>query len=426
MPADNAKSRWGAILAKFLGVNAIVQAVALVVGILIIRGLPQELYGYYAVVTSLIAAFVLLADSGLTGSFISSAAPYRNHRGRVGALLANSLRLQRRVALLVGTIILVTLGIVLTQLGASPLVTIAAVLAVGLSLLPLANKSMIQGLHRLMGSYARLQKTALVTAVFRLVAIALIAFTIGLNFYAALAVLVLATFLEAILMQWGVRRTYPATGEIELELQGEQLAVIRRTMPASLTIVAQTQLVTLVTGLVGGAVVLAEVSALSRFALLLAVFAGVATDLGVGAVARSGASRRKVLWTMGTVLGAFLLVGGVAVLLLWALGSQLLWLLGPEYSGLQTPLIIVGIGTVGIMVADLLRQLNQARGWTRWSWVFLPLTCVWLAIGLFLLDLSQIEQAATWMALQAVTGGVTQLIVLGAGLARGMRGDTTS
>ena len=55
-------------------------------------------------------------------------------------------------------------------------------------------------------------------------------------------------------------------------------------------------------------------------------------------------------------------------------------------------------------------MLNQARGWLKGSWVFVPLTAIWASVGLCLLDLTSLSQAAIFMTLQAVPALATQTV----------------
>lgn len=408
--------RWGMVITKFVSVNIFVQAVGLVVGVLIVRGLDKGEYGYYAVFTSIIAAFILVSDSGVAGTLISALGRDPHDDIRAGELIRTTLFVQRRVAVLVAAACSITLIFVLTQLGASPITTASVLIAFLASATLLAHKSVYQAYRRVNSEFKTLQSVAGASAGFRLLCIVSLSLLRLISLPIVLLVNALSYIVEFLVIRAKDRLFLSGRGTRNADFTQAQWATVRRTLPMSLAIVAQTQLLTLSLGVFGSADVLAEVSALSRFAAVLAIVGAVVSDVGTGLVARAHTNVPEILRRYSACIALLWAASAVAIALIALFSNQLLSLLGPGYAGLSTPLIVVAAGTAGIMTADALRVLNQARGWTRYSWTLVPAIGIWFGAGIVCFDLTNVTEASIWMALQALTGLGTQGLVLVAGL----------
>lgn len=410
--------RWLPLLTRFLGVNGAVQLLGLITGILVVRALPKVDYGYYSVITGLLAAFVLISDSGLAGVVLGKGGALVDDHPRLSVVFATALRLQKQIAVLVSAVGIGALAFLLAQLGSDVGSIVAACAAFALSCIPLANKSIYQAFHRLTRGYARLQTVALVSAVVRVAATAALAYFTALNFFVLLAMNVGVAVLEAAIMRYKVSTVIDLKVPSDKDLDAEFKLTMRRTLPMSLTLVMQTQFLFFLLGVLGNATVLAEVAALSRFSVVLAVFGPIIGDVGAGVVARAAPQTRVIVSRFALILGVFLGIGAVIVGALAVFATPITWLLGSQYQGLEGPFVVIAIGTLGIMFSDAFRVLNQARGWTKWSWIYVPCSVTWALLGIFVFDLTSISHAALWMALQAFTGLITQSVVFLVGLRR--------
>lgn len=404
--------KWRGILARFVSVNALTQLIALVVGVLVIRGLSKDDYAAYAVFTSFVAAFILLTDSGLSGAVIGFASSSSGDAPKLGGLFRTAFRLQRRIAFpqaLLGTISIATVLLILRV----PSITVA-VLSTGFALVcvPLANRSISVAYRRFRRDYTRLQILNGVNALFRLMVVGTLTVARSISIPALTLTTVAANAIDVLIARRGMARDVDLRAPFDPVVNSQLKTVYFRALPVSIGVVVQTQLVTVLIGVLGSTDTLAEIAALSRFAAVLAVFAAVVNDVGTGLVAGAQSSPRRLLRNYASVIGAFAGAGIVLTAVLTVSAPLLLWLLGAGYEGLQLPLFLVAIGTTGIMTADAMRSLNNTLGWVRWSWVYIPALVMWLLVGLFALNLSDVTQAAVWMACQAFVGLSTQTVVL--------------
>ena len=427
MSHEKARGRgrwWILLLSKFLGVNVFVQVAGLIAGILVVRELPKTDYGYYSILTAMLAAFILVTDSGVVGVVIAKTIPVMDHPLQVDTVYSTAIRVQRRVAWLIGAVSVVLICLLLAQMNAPAVVIVIMAIALLASSMPLTYKALYQAYHRAFANYSRLRQVSLVSAIVRTALIVILAVISALNLYVLILLNVLVSLLELVLVRRGLTGVLDTKAQDDPELRRSLLATIRRTMPMSLTLVAQSQLLLFMLGIFGGSEVLAEVAALSRIATVLAVFGPLISDVGTGVVAREVISRRRLLVKFLIILGAFAFIGLAVVLLLALCARWLTALLGPQYAGLEGPMIVIALGTVGILLSDAFRVLNQARGWTRHSWIYIPISLLWALLGIFVFDLKDVYQASIWMALQAGVGSVTQLVVFASGIRSENLGDS--
>lgn len=396
--------------------NLVSQASGIVVGILIIRGVSKSEYGYYSVFAAFLAAFILLSDSGISGGAISAGSrPSVNDSDRM-SILRSALRVQRLVAVpqaLLGGLALFGAEL---AIGAGLEKSLYLTGAFLLACVPLANRSVFIAYRRFTRDYTRLQVLPLINALVRLIVLAPLTLLALLTLPVAAIVNAGASFVDVFVVRRGISRRTIISAARGLNFERELWKIYRRALPLSIVIVLQTQLNTLIIGLRGSPEILAEIAAVSRFAAILAIFYSIVGDVGTGIVARA-VTFRDVVSRYLVISSLFLAVGLLASILLYFCAPIITFLLGPEYSDLGLVILIVGIGTTLIMTGDVLRALNNARGWVRFSWLSIPLMLVWLSLGLFILDLTDVRWAAVWMASQCFIGLLTQSVVLASGVA---------
>jgi hypothetical protein len=191
----------------------------------------------------------------------------------------------------------------------------------------------------------------------------------------------------------------------------------------SIVLVLQGQLLFFLLALRGNEVIIAEIAALSRFALVFVILNAAVTDVAAGIVARAASRVRDITRLYVLVLGIYIAMVSVCILFVNLFSGFLLSILGDAYSGLQTPLLIVASGSGLINFANAIRSLNFARGWVAQSWLFIPTTAIWAICGVFLFDLRNSVDAALFMASQSIPALITQLCCMLLGL-RALRRQT--
>lgn len=406
---------------RFATVTAISQAAALVTGFLIVRALPKDSYAIYAIAIGAIAAASTLSDSGVNSTLLAAAGKVVRIPDKVRAELQLATRARNRLlALAVAPLLLVTAYLLLGNGGGS-LEAIVIAIVIACSVVPDMNASLFRVILTVRGELRAVERALLVVALVRLVLVAGIGQMPGSWALPFLVINALGAWL-----QWWVLRTHVRDGLGRLPIRQSPHAGIdaryrsamRHTVPHSLALVIAPQIVSLLLTWNGNTAAIAEVSALSRFAMAFVVINGVMGAIVSPAVARQ--SRRKGNFGKSEIaaigiygLTAFAFVGVSALF-----STQLLWLIGSEYADLGSELIIVSAGcAVSNFAMYGLGSMNFARGWTRYSWVYVPLLAVWFIASLAVFDLTTPSGAMWCASTVSIVELLTQITRLIAGMA---------
>ncbi|MEW1949032.1 hypothetical protein AB0280_07235 [Pseudarthrobacter sp902506025] len=374
--------------------------------------MDKESYAHYTVIVALLAAMTALSESGLSSVLLSMGGRFRNDRLRMSSLFVGGLRFRRKLGVAVGVLGNLVLLLALIQTGSSLVASLLFALLATLTFIPILSKGVYQVHLRLVQDVKTLQRVALASATVRFALVMPLVMLRHADVFVLLVIGLVTAILEAALLKRKSNREIDYSAPV-LQADVRRFSKsLKQTMPMNFPFVLQGQLLYLFLGLVGGAFVLADIAALSRFGLVFAVLNAVLTDIGAGLLARSGAAGSGVLRLYAKVLGAYSLCAVFLVAVVAIFADFLVHVLGPQYAGLELPLIVVAVGSASINIGNALVTLNHSRGWLKWSWIFLPMTALWCLSGLFWFDLGNVFEAALFMASQAVPLLVTQFICL--------------
>lgn len=411
-------SRYIGLLSRFFSLQFAVQAIGFVVGILIVRGLDKPDYALYTVGTSVVAALIAMSDGGVTSLLAVEGSKVREDRTAVGTWVWCSLRIRRWLGAIISIAGLGVVMLLMIRNGATVTnATIASAIVLA-SLWPALDRSIYQVPLRLNRDYLWNQIASLIGALIRLAAVGVLLFTRSLSMPSGLAIALLGAAVEMVIVRRRSRRyavvTRPAPSFIS-ETRPLFIRNMRLVLPASIVMVLQGQIYLVVLSFTSTPDILAELGALSRFSVIYTIFSALYLDVVSGRVARMRSTSTLVTRAITVALASYLAIVIAIVTALALCARLLLSLLGPEYFGLEGPLIIVAGGSGLIALGGAWRNLNQSRNWISGAWIFIPFTALWLLWGLFLLDLTNVNQAAFWMAGQALPSLVAQAICTLAG-----------
>lgn len=408
-------SRGGiATVAGYAASQGVAQLLGFLAGVLVIRSLPLEDYAQYVVATTVMAAVVMVTDSGTTSALLTAGAERLNDERRLALLFNTALHFRRRLAIAVGLCGAAVMAPLLLMNGADPAVAILSIALTLAAVWPALTRGVLVNCLRLVADARSMQLVSVWSSALRIalitvgVAVGTLTGAPGLLFF--LAVAVAAAAFEDLYVRRKVRRVMPSMRGIGTD-GGDRAALksnLRLTMPMTLVVVAQTQVLNILLSALGSPESLASIAALSRFALVFVILNNIVADLGAGKVAHLPPQRAPIRAVFFRVLGLYLAASTVLVLLAGLAAPLLLWVLGGDYAGLEGPLVIVAAGAALINFGNAFRALNHARGWIDASWLYIPVMLAWAAFGAFLLNLADPVEASIFMATQSVCGLVTQ------------------
>lgn len=398
------------IVGNFAFVQAAVQVIGFLSGILLIRHLDQREYAYFTIANTMQGTLNVLADIGISIGLVSIGGRVWQDRSRFGQLVNTALGLRRRLGAVAIVTVTPILYFMLVKNGASVsytatlIVTVLAGLAVQLSI------GVLSVVPRLRSDIGRIQTIDMAGALARFLAL-LVLMYLFLNGAVALAI-----GSATLLLQYWMLRKYVA-GVIDLkapenpEDREAMRGFIRSQAANAVFFCLQGQITVFLISIFGREVSsIAEVGALGRLAMIFAVLSNLLANVFAPAFARCQ-SLRKLGWQYAAI------VGGVACFSLLVIAaaaffpSQFLFVLGSKYAHLERELLLMVAGAVITAMAGTLWSLNAAKAWIAGSWLYIPLT---LATQLALIpytDFSSVTGVLMFNLVSAVPSLLLNLIL---------------
>lgn len=349
-----------------LSAQAVVQAMGLLAGILLVRMMDPAQFALFTLASSVLVTAALLADLGLASGVLAEGGRQPDASGPAWArVCADARRLQWWLA---GAMLLLALPaglVVFTHHGAGGGVAWALVaLALATAMLQ-ARNGLALSVVRLAGDVAWQQRVDLALGAARLAAVAL-ALTLWLDIGAVMALSLQtasALCMALALHQW-LRRRHLAT--LAGQASGGHAPALRRQLvrqgPNGVWYAVSSQLALWLMAALGSAADVAALGALGRLA-------GVFTVIGVlmAALAQPYFARQQQAAALVTAFAVVNLLFAALLLALLAGAATcpqaLLWLLGPAYAGLQTELLWMVAASTLAAWGGALYSLGCARGW---------------------------------------------------------------
>lgn len=385
-------TRWLPLLTGVVGAQLMVQGLNAISGLLIVHMLPREsAYAWFSVASSMIAVISLLSDSGTGVAANALGGPVWQERTKFSQVIAAVLRFRRWM---VGAALLVALpwsvGL-LVKIQAPWLVTLATVGVLGIAAWPMTLAPVYGSVNRLHSRY-RPQLTAdVISAIVRLVLTALFIAPAFIQFgrlhegsvpvgYPSvpcfIGALIAATapgFLYLHLVRGSAKTVLDDAAADSREFDGEIKATVWRMYPSTLYHCVSSQLSMWLLALFGSNASVADIGALGRLSVLVAVANAPVVQLLVPAFARC--VERQQLWRQVVrAVSLYWLVGGAMIGLVCLLPDLVLKLLGPQYAHLSLELCWYFFSMVLGGFVALAWSLVNSRGWVKWMWLSIPIT----------------------------------------------------
>src|SRR5438067_4802190 len=361
------------IVGNFAFVQAAVQVIGFLSGIVIVRHLDQREYAYFTIANTMQGTINVLADIGISIGLISIGGRIWQDGHRFGQLVNTALSLRRKLGAVALAVVIPILYFMLVRNGASLSYTTALIVIVVIGILIQLSLGVLSVVPRLRSDIGRIQTIDLTGAVARFVALC------ALMYFFLNGAVALALGGATLLLQYWMLRKYVA-GVIDLKApeNAEDREAMRRFIRSlaanAIFFCLQGQVTVFLIGFFGHRVSsVAEVGALSRLAMIFAVLSNLLANVFAPAFARCQ-NPRRLRWQYAAI------VGGVVCFSLVVLGAaalfprEFLFVLGSKYSHLEKELLFMVGGAVLTALAGTLWSLNAAKAWIAGSWLYIPLT----------------------------------------------------
>jgi len=361
------------VVGNFAFVQAIVQIIGFMSGILIVRNLEQREYAYFTIANTMQGTINLLADIGISVGLVSIGGRIWQDRHRFGELINTALNLRKKLGALVVIAVTPVMYLMLVKNGASIPYIALLIVVVLIGLAFQLSIGVLGVVPRLRADIGRIQIIDITGAVGRLLALA------GLLFVFFNAGIAVAVASAVSLLQYAMLRNY-AAGVIDLDApenpedRHSMVRLIKHLAANSVFYCFQGQItIFLISFFARRVTSIAEVGALGRLAMIFSVLTNLLTNVFVPAFARCQ-NKRKLYLLYAAILG------GVAVFSLSIIfgasifPNEFLFVLGSKYAHLHRELLLMVAGAVLSALTGTFWALNASKAWVSGAWLYIPLT----------------------------------------------------
>ncbi len=398
------------VVGSFAAVQATVQVIGFLSGILLIRYLTQTEYAYFTIANTMQGTINVLADIGITVGLISIGGRVWHDRHRFGELVKTALLVRRRLGLLAVLVVTPLMLFMLLRNGASPSYAILLAGIVVAGLFVQFSVGVLSVVPRLLSNLRWIQVIDLTGALLRLALIGALLF-VFLNAGVAVLIATVGLVVQYIMLHSYVR------GVIDLaapENEDDRREIYRLTKHLAANAVfycVQGQItVFLISFFAHRSSAVAEVGALGRLAMVFTVLSNLLTNIFVPAFARCQ-DRHRLRWLY---LG---IIGGVTAFSLVILAgaqffpSEFLAVLGSKYTHLEHELLLM----VGVAVATALTgtfwALNASKAWVSLAWLYIPLTLATQGALVPFTDFSSVSSVLMFNLLSTIPNLLLNLVL---------------
>ncbi len=382
---------WVALLAGFASLQLLVQALGFLAGLVTLRVLDKQQYGWFTLASGLQMTVTLLADAGVGIGLTSIGGRVWQDRGKLGRLLASARALRRMLGGIALLGLVPAMAWLLWRNDCPPGIILWLVLLMVVGAPAQIGADVLLTAPRLHGQVLRLQRIEALCNGLRLGALLLLLLPGWLSAGSALSVATAAFWLQLRLLRPISDALADPAAESDPAYRAEIIGLIKPLAANVVFFCFQGQIGAWLVGIFGQAQNVAEIGALARLGLLftvLNVFQGsVIMPRFSRLPAHAPLLRRRYLQVVAiaAVGGAVLWLG--AFLFPWAL----LLILGPKYSHLEIELHFFMAETVIAYFGSVLWSMNYARAWVKWSWLYIPLSIGAQAAALPFLNLGRVR-----------------------------------
>ncbi len=404
---------WLRVLARYVSVQVVVQAIGFLSGIFLVHMLDKKEYALYTIAGTMQAALNLLSDIGVSSALTAIGGKVWQDSGRLGQLVRSGVQFRWRLARFSVLAVTPVFCWMLLDHGARYLyaaLIIVTILAGCFFQLQFNVYLIVPKLH---AQIDRIQKLDLWGAILRLLTLLGVSL-INLNVPLALAAAGLSAFVQYRILRGWVRQTINLQCGAN-EYDRKQIAErVKELLPTVLFYLLQGQLTIFLISFFGRTENVAEIGALTRLTAFFSLFGSVMSNIVAPYYARTqDLSRVKHLYFQITALATIISLFLISISARFP--TQVIWILGPQYMGLKREVsLMVGVACLNFLI-NTMWVLNLTKGWTKHAWLQIPLILTTQVVLLAYLDLSTVSGVLCFAIISAFPFFVLQFWLFRAG-----------
>lgn len=362
---------WFKLLSVTGGGQGLVQLIGFITGIVVIRFLSVDQYAFYTLANTMLGTMGILANGGIAAGVMVQGGKVWQNRERLGAVVACGIQLRRTFAFFSFAVAGPVLVWLLLRNGASWWVALGIAAAVVPAFVATLSSRIFNTPLRLHQQVWPLQRISVGANLLRLAGTLPVLFAwpaaIGALLVNGLAEIFANLRLRSAAAPYADFRAAP-----DPETRTHIVAMVRRVLPNAIYFSFSSQLGVFLVSFFGSAVAIAELGALSRIGMALALVKAVVMTLIVPRFTKLLEESPLVVRRFSQVQGMLWILAGPLLLLVYFFANPILWILGPEYAGLQWELLLMTAGSLVALAAFTTERLNESRGWVIPPHFFIP------------------------------------------------------
>lgn len=380
---------WGKLISVTGASQVFVQALGFLSGIIIIRFLAVEEYAFYILANTMLGTMSLLADGGITASMMSQGGEVWNNKKKLGIILATGLDLRKKFAIWSLAIFLPVLAYLLLQNGASSIWVLLIIVTLIPAFYAELSDALFDIVPKLHQRVYEIQKIHGFVSVGRLfLTVSLIAF-FPFTFIALLSNGIPRIYGNQRLKKLGL--PFVEKQKPDYEVRKKILKTVKRIMPGAIYYCLSGQITIWILSFFGNTTGLAQLGALTKFAIVLSLVNSMVSLLIIPRFARQRKNRRNLRYLYNLILLGVFIFLTFASLFTYFFPSAFLWVLGPRYAGLETELFYTIIGSSFALLSGIATLLNMSRNWIVNPLFSISVSVLSIIIGVMIFDVSQLQ-----------------------------------
>lgn len=405
------------IIGNFAAVQAAVQIVGFLSGILLVRWMSQREYAYYTIANSMQATINLLADIGISVGLVSIGGRVWQDRHRFGELIVTGLHVRRKLGAAAILIVTPMMCSMLLKNGASIGYTALLAIIVIVGLIQQFSVGVLSVVPRLRSDVTKIQVIDFTGALVRLALFVAFAFWI-LNAGIAVAVASAVFLLQYFMLHRYVNSVVDLSANENIKDRQEMVRLTKHLAANSVFYCFQGQItVFLISFFAHHVSSVAEVGALGRLAMIFAVLTNVLTNVFVPEFARCQ-NAHKLRWLFVAIVGGVAAFSLAVVVAAALFPDQFLFVLGNKYAHLHRELLLVVGASVIAALTGAFWALNASKAWVHGAWLYIPLTLATQVALIPFTDFSSVAGVLTFNLLSAIPNLALNIVLSWRGLHR--------
>ncbi|MES2828466.1 MAG: polysaccharide biosynthesis protein [Bacteroidota bacterium] len=391
---------WFRLITITGGAQLVVQATALISGIIIIRLLPTKEYALYTLANTMLGTLSVLSDGGISSGVMAQGGKVWRDKVKLGEVLATGLNLRRKFALVTLIIIIPILSYLLYHHGAGFWSVILIVGALVPAFFAILSDSLLEIVPKLHQDIGPLQKNQVSVSLTRTLLSAFLLFFFPFSF--------LAIFINGLTRIYGNFQLKKIAAKFTIPNQAanpviekEILRIVKRVLPTSIYYCFSGQITVWLISIFGNTNSLAEIGAISRLTMVIGVLSAMFGALVVPRFSRLEEVRQRLLNFFLNVQVLVIFSCLIIILLTWIFSSQLLYVLGKNYASLDIELLLSMIGACISFLAGVSFTLYNSRGWMINPFLSIGIDIFVIIIGVFLFPVSTLKGVLAFNILTA-------------------------